>query len=330
MTDRLWICWERHTRNTSMARELGAELLEIDYPRSTNRLVRYLLSTLKTISAVLSRRPSVLFVQNPSIVLSVLGVVLGKLVGSHVVVDAHNAGVYPGEGNSRGLQKVANWIMRHASTTIVTNDALGAFVTTNGGRPFVMPDPLPSFDFDLQKPEMLTSASTPNTALLVCSWAEDEPLAEIFDAIRTLPNLTVFASGRRKPLPGNPELPENLVPTGFLSESEFFGLMQGVDVVIDLTLRDDCLVCGAYEAIALEQPLLLSDTAALREYFSGGAVFTKNETEAIRAALVDMLERADELRAAVSSKKRSLLDDWAALNARLTEHLNDTETRRIA
>ena len=69
---RLWIAWEEQRRNRSLSHHLSAELHEITY--SGPRLLRHIRSTIATARLIRKRRPTILFVQNPSLVLSLLAV----------------------------------------------------------------------------------------------------------------------------------------------------------------------------------------------------------------------------------------------------------------
>ncbi len=58
---------------------------------------------------------------------------------------------------------------------------------------------------------------------------------------------------------------------------------------------ENCLVCGAYEALAINKPLIVSRTASLSEYFGDAAVLTDNTAEAIRASVLAAFAQREEL-----------------------------------
>jgi hypothetical protein len=49
-------------------------------------------------------------------------------------------------------------------------------------------------------------------------------------------------------------------------------MMRSVDATIVLSERENCLLCGAYETVASEKPMILSNKEALRNYFDKGAI----------------------------------------------------------
>ena len=82
---------------------------------------------------------------------------------------------------------------------------------------------------------------------------------------------------------------------GFLPTDEYYRYLLSASVVMDLTTVEDCLLCGAYEALAAEKPLILSRTRALEEYFGSGVVLTDNTSDAIRESVRWAYACRDEL-----------------------------------
>ncbi len=110
---------------------------------------------------------------------------------------------------------------------------------------------------------------------------------------------------------------------GFLPEDEFVALLAGSDLIVDLTTRDDCLVCGAYEAVALEVPMVLSDTPALRDYFTSGRIFSSNDAAGIREGILTARRDHARLQREVAELKESLLGPWNRNFERLLAELGE-------
>ncbi len=79
--------------------------------------------------------------------------------------------------------------------------------------------------------------------------------------------------------------PANVTFTGFLSESQYWSVLRNANLVVDLTMVDNCLKCGAYEALAVGTPLVLSSNAAWIEWFGGAARFAGNSANAMAQAI---------------------------------------------
>lgn len=303
----IWLTWERQRRNHTLSAALGARLNEFVFEGGMGRYVR---SAAATAAVIARERPRVVFTQNPSLVLCLLALLLRRTYGYRLIVDAHNAGLYPMEGKSRVLNALARYVARSADRVIVTNPSLERVVAGWGGRPVVLPDPLP----DLPPRRGERGGGTPFHVVFVCRWAADEPYREVLAAASHL------GAGFRISITGKPPaslapgaLPPNVTLTGFLPEGDYVALLQSADAVLVLTTRENCLNCGAYEAVSLERPLVLSDTSALRSYFGRGALFTDNDAESIAAALVAARGSAASLGAAVAVLKGELAARWALL-----------------
>ena len=67
--------------------------------------------------------------------------------------------------------------------------------------------------------------------------------------------------------------------------------MSGADAVVVLTTREDTLLSGAWEALALGRPLIVSDTKALRQTFGDGVTYVAPHagaiTDAVQRTLAD-------------------------------------------
>lgn len=310
--DRLWLTWERQRRNRTLSQAVAAELQEMNLPGG--RVQRYGRLIVRTLSLLLRRRPALVFVQNPSMVLALLTVLWGRLARRPVVVDAHNAGVRPFDGARAWANRLAAFLFRNAALTIVSNPALETVVQQAGGRVLALPDPIPDL-----VPGQPAQAAERFEVLFVCTWAADEPYLEVLRAARDLPEevricVTGNSKGRERALEG--ELPSNVELLGFVAEDEFVRRLQRCQVVMDLTTREDCLVCGAYEATAVEKPMILSDTACLRGYFDKGAIYTANDATAIAAAVRRSVAEIESLDREVRQLKQEKLIEW---DARLAE-----------
>ncbi len=286
----LWIDWGRHLRTHTLVDRLGIDLVEICIGGS--RPVRYLRSMLQTLRAIHRRRPATVLATNPSIALGYFLLMLRIVYRFRYISDAHYAGVRPLWG-SDFAQKVLDFHNRHADLVIVTNPGHETYIGELGGRAYICPDPLPVLATSPGLPEPLPG----KPCMLVCSFDVDEPYIEVFRAFEALQQdgYTVHVSGRYERGNINPADYPWVSFLGFIDEDDFYRYMRSCDVIIDLTTMDDCLVCGAYEALVLARPLVLSDSAAARHYFGAASVLVENRADAIRAGVVEAYSRRAEL-----------------------------------
>jgi len=304
---RIWITWEKQIRNKTLSSAVGARLFEIitAYPR----YVRYPVNIYKTIIILFQHKPEIIFVQNPSMVLACLAVIAGKITSTQVVVDAHNAGVLPLDGKSGFLNKLALALIKYTDITLVSNRYLSEYVNKHGGRALIMPDPLPDFKIE----DYPHKKTTNKEILFICTWASDEPYADVIKAAKSISrDIKIYITGNyiNKLDIIRDDLSENVILTGYLSDSDYKSMIGSCDIVIDLTNRENCLVCGAYEAVAMRKPLILSDTAALREYFNKGAIYTKNDAKNIAVAIETAYQNLDRIKLDVAQLKLEIENSW--------------------
>lgn len=282
-----------------MAKALDVPLYEFtsDYPR----LVKYPLLAARTIGLIVRKKIKILFVQNPSIVLSLLAVCLKPFFALTVIVDAHNSGIYPLEGKYPALNYLAKFIARNANFIIVTNTYLADLVRAWGAEPLVIPDPMPS----------LHAVQSPTKPLhpyifFICTWASDEPYAEVITAAGLIDsNIEIYITGKYQNKLSEEEikqLPKNVKLLGFVPEQEYIDIFSGAIAALDLTTRDNCLVCGAYEAMALKIPCIISDTRVNREVFSSGYVYVENTVNGIAEGIKYAISNAAILQTKIAER----------------------------
>ena len=97
--DYIWITWELQRRNISMSKRFGAELYQwnVKWPA----ILRYPLLALATVCVIAAKRPKVVFVQNPSVALAIVAGLWCKVFRPKLIVDAHNGGLFPFEGQKQ-------------------------------------------------------------------------------------------------------------------------------------------------------------------------------------------------------------------------------------
>jgi glycosyltransferase involved in cell wall biosynthesis len=297
----LWVDWGRNVRSRTLSRQLGVSLEEICCDRG--RLWRYVENCGRTLFTIHKRRPEVLIATNPSIVLGLLLLVLRKWYGFRLVSDAHHCGVRA-VNDIWLLQRLLDFYNARVDLVIVTNENHARFVASLGARAYVCQDPLP----DISRAHQSRVTPEDRSVLLICSFDSDEPYEAAFEAFSSLhrEGYILYVSGNYKKARTDVSRFPGVRFLGFLPTDQYYAYLLSVSVVLDLTTLEDCLVCGAYEALAAEKPLIVSKTAALSEYFGDAVVLTKNTADAIRESVLEAFTRRDEL---VQRAK-----DWVARN----------------
>lgn len=323
---KIWLTWERQTRNRSMAEKNSAAYCEFIY--NGWRFTRYIALSLKTILFIINQKPDVIFFQNPSIVLSLICVFLKALKKDiRIIGDFHNCALEDGK-----LKTLNTYIARKCDLVIITNRFLVKRLEEMGGRPYVFPDPLPT----------LSESSTPyknfnekSYILFISSWAEDEPIENacraFFKFRELVPNYSLIVTGKVKTerLTESPEKysKNGILFAGFIPEDDYNWLVANALFSIDLTWRSDCMVCGAYESLAVQTPILISDNPPMKEYFHDSAIYTDNSIADIGKKMFDLYNSIDTQVDKIISQKANILLEEDRLARGLHEILtNSSET----
>jgi hypothetical protein len=303
----LWISWNVHRRSTGLCDAWGVPLQIIQGGRPG--ISRWAEKACRTLSLLQRVRPRILFVQNPSLALTVLASLCRPLFGYFLVVDAHNEGVRPFARTGQLVGWLTRWLLRSANTTIVTNIALARDVSDAGGCPLVLPDRLP----EPVLPFKIAARNGTPLVVVIASYQPDEPIEAIMRAAVALPDCEfAFTGEASRYRHAEIEYPSNVRLTGYLADKAFWKLLAQADVICDLTLKPDCLVCGAYEALALAKPMVLSDNPATREIFGPAAILTGSGIEDISRALRTALERRELLEACARETREVYRAHWPA------------------
>lgn len=311
MKQKVWINWESHRRSSELSKALGFQYYCFEY----NGLYRYPLSIYKTCLKLIKHRPSVLAIQNPSMILACFACLYKKIFKTFLIVDRHTTFRLnkPKSGNLRIwiFMKLHYLTLKNADLTIVTNEYLSILVNKNGGKAFVLPDKLPTF----RQPRILELSEKSTNILMISSFGKDEPLLEVFKAMSQLEgtsDVRLYVSGNYKKVEDYilKQRPQNVTFTGYLSDQDYIDLLFSVDGVIALTTSDYCMLCGCYEAVSAEKPLITSHTEVLIKYFYN-AIHVKNDAKSISNAIIEIDNKLSEYANNTKKMKESIETTWA-------------------
>ena len=190
------------------------------------------------------------------------------------------------------------------------------FFKNIGLKTVILEDPIPDFRGILSTVEThnrynILQKDAFNIAV-ISSFAYDEPIQAVLDAASQLPDMQFYITGDKTRLERkfvNQKL-QNVTMTGLLEYGVYLDLLQKVDAIIDLTTDDKTMLSGAYEAVALEQPLIISDWMPLRRYFNKGTIYVKNSPKDIREAVMIARSKKEELSTEMRSLRLEKIKEW--------------------
>lgn len=316
-----YISWaESCSRSDHTARELGGRSHMIYLPQFGSRpstiLFKYIGQWIQTSRVLRDERPDVVFVMTPPVFAALPAFWYAWRRGKHVVLDAHSAAfLHPRWRRFQWLQRT---LCRRSRTTLVHNQHLAEVVRRMDAHATLVPYVPVVFESiePFARPDSFTVG-------VVCSFNHDEPLVQIVDAARMLPDVRFFITGNPRYLPTELEavLPANVALTGFLSAPAYGGLLSTVDVVMSLTTRDHTMLRAAYEAIYQGTPVIVSDWPLLRDAFDEGAAHADNTTAGIADAITRVRKDCAAFRGGARRLRERKLRRWAEIRAHIVERV---------
>ena len=308
LENKVFISWAKTMpRTRGIASELGAGDYYVERLKGSSAPLlplRYALQARETLAILRRARPQVILASNPPIVLPLIAYMAARKLNAALVIDSHT-GAFAGPWAH--FLPLHRFLSRRAAVTLVTNEPLRSQVASWGAPALILEDRVPDL------PVGKVPENRHFSVVMVSSFAEDEPLDAVLAAAANLPDCRFFATDRAPAHMAGmvASAPDNVTFTGFVPRSDYVELLNGADALMVLVKRDLTLLCGAYEAVALEKPLITSDWPVLRNYFSQGALYVDNSPQAIQEAVVEASRSTAKLRDDMRLLKRILRRNWA-------------------
>jgi len=309
----VFFAWTRVSRRSEqLARHFNSAFIR--YNRWGNSTLTLLFSLIvnfiRTFLWIVFKRPAIIFTFNahPFVTISAK---LGTWVTmkGQVIPDLHTAAY---TDHFSGMQAIlGRWIWKKSPVVLVHNLESKIFLSEKipdiEDKLFVLEDALPGFD-----QEQIKSKSKSPNCVLISRFAPDEPIQEFFDAVSGIMNCHFFITGNQKKAKFDlsPYADKNITFSGFVSDQDYLCLLRSADFITILTKRDMTLLSGGYEALALEKPVILSETQTLMDYFEDSAIYTPNTVDGIQEAVKMMLDELEKRGKRVQCLKEKKIIEW--------------------
>ena len=313
----IWLTWHLSRRSRNLAEALDLPIYEHIFEGGVVK--RHLRNAFLSLKSLVVHRPRIVYLQYSFLLLIV--VILYKILlrGKVVVVcDCHTKALrrHPPGKMGQFFWRIKAWSFKFSDLSIVSNEGMVPDIEILTHRYRILPDKIPKFIENWQH------KVDNNSCVYINSFAVDEPHQEVLKAASGLKNgVHLFFTGKVPIFFTTSQIiPANVHFTGFLPDDEYLKLLRNSGCVLALTNEEDCLQCGAYEALSIGTPIVLSDTLALRKYFRSAAIYVKNEAVDIRRGIERALNEKEHL-IAEGLKVRDLRNRQFALKLK---EINDT------
>jgi glycosyltransferase involved in cell wall biosynthesis len=311
-SSKLFLVWAPTARRANeLSKAINAKfiIMSLDIPKILAPL-KYTIFSIKTLYILLINRPEIFFTQNPPIFLSLVALFYCKLTNSKLIMDTHGRG-FGGIWQKHIFKWISKYVATKAHLNLISDSWQEEFLKNCGGKYLYLPDPIPK----IENAYVQNLKGKYNIAV-VNSFSPDEPLSEILKAAEILweknESISFYITGNLRKAKKEiiEKNPGNVIFTGFIPDDKYVSLLKSSDAIMVLTTDDDSLVCGGFEALAIEKPLILSDTPILTKYFKKGAVFTKTDVKGIVKAVYDALQNKDKLVGDIKILKIEKEEEW--------------------
>lgn len=321
----VFISWAPYcSRSDNIARELGgvSYMVYFAFFGSTywTILFKYFCQGVATLFLLLRDRPRCVICMSPPVLALVpVWLYCTFFPRRGYIIDYHTAAfVLPIYQRLYFMQKV---FARRAIVNLLTNSVLAAIVSEWGGRVLLVSDVRVRFS----RIETFHALRPGFNVTFVSRYSETEPLNIVYDVARRLEDdgVHIFVTGDLKDAPPEAieQRPKNVTLTNFLREEEYAGLLKDSDAVMCLCTNDNTMQRGAYEAMAVETPLVLSDWRLLRDTFSSGAVYVDNSVEGICAGIRLLRANLEVYRSGIRELRTRRAAAWEQTLQQLNQHI---------
>lgn len=293
---RVFIAWKQYQRRVEvMSPYLGAEHFYFHHTWEMRspllKALSYLPKTVNTLRCLFNIKPALVFVQFPPTPALYAVAFYSWLSGARYISDCHI-----GVTNARWLHWPFAKKLLANGKVIVHNEHLVRQVEVDlRVKPFVLRDGITRKHADLcEKSSLLHTLglSPKEYVIFPCSFSADEPMKEVIEAARLLPELMFVMTWHTEKLEKaiRNALPKNVLLTGFLNAKDFDHLFANAGAALVLTVHEGVQLSGVQEAMAFEIPAVVSDLKTTRFLYRDFPVYVKTDSESIAQGITFALQ----------------------------------------
>ena len=297
-------------RSDALAKALGGVshlIHHFTFKQPLQAPFKYILQARDTIRSLRKDKPQLILVATPPVFAVLLVWLYCCFYRTRFIIDAHT-GIFD-DPRWTWLKPLSRFLARRAETTIVTNLFLQREVESWGAKAMIIGDVPVDF------PKVEPAALGPGFHVVVINtFSQDEPLNEILAATQELHDVRFHITGNPKHsrIQYLEALPANVRLTGWLTDDEYAALLRAADTVMCLTTHDHTMQRGAYEAMALDKPLITSNWELLRKTFYNGTIHVDAAAKDIARAVNQARGARDDLARGMQQLRRERLEIFAA------------------
>ncbi len=324
---RLFIAWARMGRRTiELASEVGARLVLLkDRPP-------YLKAWRETPRVISAERPATVIAQLPQGPLLARLAGLKDRLGFNLVADVHSGFLVYTSLRESILNGPFKRYLRRCDLVISHNEPFAKLLEEKAGvdpsRVITVYDPFPRLPRELREPRL--SLKPGGYLVFPSSWHPDEPLDYVlseFLSSSAASSYKLVLTGRPRPRGSVKRMlsraEERVVLTGHLPWEEYYWVLSNARAIIAATTKEYTMLSAAWEAAAVERPLIVGETKTLKSIIGGYAVYFE---VGVRGSLSSILDDVESVNVDLEGFRRHLESLSRGSIRRLLERLDELES----
>jgi len=285
------------------------------------KVLSYIPKFFLTLGVLFKHKPRHLFIQIAPTPLLYTAALYKLFSGCKIISDCHNTMIYDDHWIKWPLAKT---LLRWSDMTLVHNSDVKEIADHLHISTYILRDPLPLIKVDEEITEVAgLSILDQSYVIIPCGVGADEPLQELFGAIRMVPDILFVMTWFKEKLPSDlrTQSPENLLFTGFLPEKEFNALFSHATATLVLSNREGTQPSGAAEAISLGIPLIVSRLNTTQRLYKDAPIYVDNNEASISDGVAKAIENSAAMSESIEGLRGSLVNEVGHQIAYIKEHL---------
>lgn len=313
MTDHngAFVAWAPHAgRTQGFIDRLGLTPIYVHYLQFRKPVyapLKYIPQSVSTLHKLYQADPNIVFIMAPPIfaVATVYIYCLSRKVP--YVIDCHS-GVFESK-KWRWSLPLLRFFGRRAAAVIVTNITHRNIVDSWPANSVILSDPPPTIPALSDEGQKFLDEEY---VVVINSFSPDEAVGEMLSAAARIPEVKFYVTGNtdRAKADWLANSPVNVTFTGWLPDDQYWYLLKHANALVSLTTNDNTILRGGWEAMYLGQPLFISKTQTLMDYFHSGTVFVKNTPDEIAEGIASGLAIESQLRREMHQLREEKIREW--------------------
>ncbi len=218
-----------------------------------------------TLLKIIREKPDQVIIQLPQGLLLFCLVIIKSFVKIKIIADVHTGFLFRHNLKSTLINRPFRNFLKYCDLILVHNQEIRQLLP-NGieSRTMVVYDPWYVFNKNF-----VNTKTVEKYMVIPCSFRDDEPIEEILECItESNIDLKFYITGNWREKPSIVRYSrENIIFTGFISQSRYEELISNSVGIIAGTRDEYTSMMSAWEAVAYKKPLVLSETITLRNLY---------------------------------------------------------------